>query len=96
MLAAGSCTVAGGSSIGTAVGVSVSVTFVVSFSMGVLVASVLGYNSRKSKESSHKPSSHTDPAIVYDEVGFNKKVKRDTMMMNTNTAYGAHVSQNPE
>ena len=43
MVTAGSCTAAVGSSIGTAVGVSVSVTFVVSFSMGVLVASVLGY-----------------------------------------------------
>ena len=40
-----------GSSIGTAVGVSVSVTFVVSFSMGVLVANVLSYISRWSKES---------------------------------------------
>ena len=69
MLAADVCTrtAAVGSSIGTAVGVSVSVTFVVSFSMGVLVASVLCYISRRSKESSHKPSSHADPATVYDE-----------------------------
>ena len=80
-----------GSSIGTAVGVSVSVTFVVS-SMGVLVASVLCYISRGSKESSHKPSSHADPATVYDEVGTNKKMKGDVMEMNTNTAYGSHVS----
>ena len=50
MLAA-ACTTAVGSSIGTAVGVSVSVTFVVSFSMGVLVASVLGYISRRSNSS---------------------------------------------
>eukprot|EP00731_Ephydatia_muelleri_P009744 Em0005g330a len=64
---ADACTAAVGSSIGTAVGVSVSVTFVVSFSMGVLVAYVLGYISRRSKESSHKPSSHADPATVYDE-----------------------------
>ena len=63
MLAA-ACTAAVGSSIGTAVGVSVPVTFVVSFSMGVLVASVLFYISRRSKESSHKPSSHADPATV--------------------------------
>ena len=84
----GPCTAAVGSAIGTAVGVSVSVTFVVS-SMGVLMASVLCYISRRSKESSHKPSSYADPAAtVYDEVGTNKK---DTMMMNTNTAYGAHV-----
>ena len=93
MLVAGPCTAAVGSSIGTAVGVSVSVTFVVSFSMGVLVASVLCYISRRSKESSHKPSSHTDPAAtVYDEVGSNKKMKGDAMEMNTNTAYGSHVS----
>ena len=93
MLTADSCTAAVGSSIGTAVGVSVSVTVVVSFSMGVLVASVLCYISRRSKESSHKPSSHTDPAATaYDEVGSNKKT--DAMEMNTNTAYESHVSQN--
>ena len=79
------------SSIGTAVGVSVSVTFVVSFSLGVLVASVLCYISRRSKES-HKPSSHADPATVYDEVGTNKKMEGDAMEMNTNTAYGSHTS----
>ena len=50
MLAADTAAVC--SSIGTAVGVSVSVTSVVSFSMGVLVASVLCYISRRSKESS--------------------------------------------
>ena len=69
MLAAGSCTAA----VGTAVGVSVSVTFVVSFSMGVLVTSILGYISSRSKESSHKPSKLADPATVYIEVGSNKK-----------------------
>ena len=58
--AAGPYTGEVGSSIGIAVGVSVSVTFVVSFSMGVLVASVLGYISRRSQELSHKPSSHAD------------------------------------
>ena len=89
------CTAAVGSSIGTVVGVSVSVTFVVS-SMGVLVASVLCYISRKSKESSHKPSTFVDPANVYGEVGSNKKMKGNTMMMNTKTAYGSHISQNPE
>ena len=68
MLATDICTAAVGSSIGAAVGVSVSVTFVVSL-MGVLVASVLSYMSRRSKESSHKLSSH---ATVYDEVGTNK------------------------
>ena len=86
-----------GLSIDTAVvGVSVSVTFVVSFSMGVLVASVLCYISRRSKESLLKPSSLPDPAIVYDEMHSNKKMKGDTMMMNTNTAYGSHASQVPE
>ena len=78
MLAADTCT-----DFGTAVGVSFSVTFVVSFSMGVLVASVLCYISRRSKESSHKPSSHADPA---------NKMKGDVMEMGTNTAYGSHVS----
>ena len=87
VLAADVCTAA----VGTAVGVSVSVTFVVSFSMGVLVAYVLGYISRRSKESSHKPSSHADPATVY-EVGTNKKMKGDAMEIDANTAYGSHVS----
>ena len=87
------CTTAVGSFIGTAVGVSVSVTFVMSFSMGVLVASVLCYISRRSKESSHKSSSYADPvATMYDEVGTNKKMMGDAMEMNTNTAYGSHVS----
>ena len=61
------------------------------------MASVLGYISRRSKESSHKPSSSADPvATVYDEVGTNKKMKGDTMKMNSNTAYGTHVSKNSE
>ena len=77
--------------VGTAVGVSVSVTFVVSFSMGVLVAYVLGYISRRSKESSCKPSSHANPATVH-EVGTNKKMKGDAMEIDANTAYGSHVS----
>ena len=51
------------------------------------MASVLCYISRRSKES-YKPSSHADPATVYDEVGTNKKMKGDVMEMNTNTAYG--------
>ena len=66
-----------------AVGVSVSVIIVVSFSMGVLAASVLCYISRRSKESSHKPSPHADPA---------NEMKGDVMEMGTNTAYGSHVS----
>ena len=80
------------SAIGTAVGVSVSVTFVVSFSLGVLVASVLCYISRRSTGTSHKPSSHTDSATVYNEVGTNKKMKGDVMEMDTNAAYGSHSS----
>ena len=88
VLAAGPCITAVGSTIGTAVGVSVSVTFVVSFSMGVLVAYVLSYISRRSKESSHKPDS---PATVQD-VGTNKKMKGDAMEMDANTAYASHVS----
>ena len=113
VLTDGSCTAAVGISIGTAVGVSVSVTFVLSFSMGVLVAYLLGYFSRRSKD---KPSSlaavrdmgtnkkmkgdmgantaYESPvsSTVYDEVGNNKKSKGDAMEMNTNTAYGSHVS----
>eukprot|EP00731_Ephydatia_muelleri_P033049 Em0025g5a len=86
MLTTDMCQVA----VGTAVGVSFSVTFVASFSMGVLVAYVLGYISR-SKESSHKPSSHANPATVH-EVGTNKKMKGDAMEIDANTAYGSHVS----
>ena len=93
-LVTGPCTAAVGSSIGTAVGVSVSVTFVVFFSMGVSVASVLCYILRRPKESSYKPRSCIVPATPYDEVGTNKKMKGDTMEMNTNTAYGSHVLQN--
>ena len=77
-----------GSAIGTAVGVSVSVTFVVSFSLGVLVASVLCYISRRSTGTLYKPSSHADPATVYDEVGSNTKMKGDVMEMDKNSAYG--------
>ena len=77
-----------GSAIVTTVGVSVSVTFVVSFSLGVLVASVLCYISRRSTGTSYKPSSHADPATVYDEVGTNKNMKGDVTEMDTNTAYG--------
>ena len=94
MVAADPGTAAVVSSIGTAVGVSVSVTFVVSFTMGVLVASVLCYISRRSKESLHNPSSHADPATVYDEVGSTKK--RDAVEMNRNTAYGSYMSQSHE
>ena len=96
MPAAGPCTATVGTAVGIAIGVSVSVTFVVSFSMGVLVASVLSYISRRSKESSHKPSSYADPTTVYDEVGTNKKRKEDAMEMSTNTAYGTHISINTE
>ena len=78
-------TAAAGSAIGTALGVSVSIAFVVSFSMGVLVASVLCYISRRSKESSHKSNSH---ATVYEEVDTNKK--REAVEMNTNSSYGLH------
>ena len=54
------------------VGASVSVTFVVSF-LGVLVASVICYISRRCKKS-YKPSSHAEPTgIYYDEVGSNKR-----------------------
>ena len=59
--------------ISTAVGVSVSATFVASFSLGVLVASVLCYILRRSTGTSYKPSSHADPATVYDEVSTNKR-----------------------
>ena len=89
MPAAGPCTTTGGSSIGISIGVSVSVIFVVS-SVGVLVASVLCYISRRSKETLHKPSSFADPATVHDEVGTNKKMKGNVTEMNDNTAYGIH------
>ena len=55
------------------------------------MAYVLGYISRRSKESSHKPSSHADPATVHDMVT-NKKMKGDAMEIDANTAYGSHVS----
>ena len=90
--AVGSIGTAVGASIGEAVGASVSVTFVVSFSLGVLVASVLCYTSRRSKEPC-KPSSHADPATVYDEVCTNNKMEmdEDVMEINTNTAYGSSI-----
>ena len=51
------------------------------------MASVLCYISRRSKES-YKPSSHADPATVYDEAGTNKKMKGDVIEMNTNAVCG--------
>ena len=77
MLLADTC-----SAIGTAVGVPV--TFVVAFSLGVLVASLLCYILRRT---SYKPS-HDDPATVYEEVGNNMKSKDNIIVMDTNTAYG--------
>lgn len=74
-------TAAVGAVIGTVAGVSVSV-IVVSFAMGVLMASVLCYIPRRS----HKASSHSNPATTYDEVITNKKVAGDVMEMNSNTA----------
>ena len=69
-----------------------------SFSMGVLVASVLCYISRRSKESSHKLSSLVDPSIEYEEVGTNGNVNQEiganvgshAMEMDANIAYGSH------
>ena len=71
------------------VGASVSVTFVVSF-LGVLVASVICYISRRCKKS-YKPSSHAEPTCIYDEVGSNKIMKGDVTEMDTNIAYGSHI-----
>ena len=48
------------------------VTFVVSFSLEVLVASVLCYISRRSTGTSRKPSLHV---TVIDETGTNRKMK---------------------
>ena len=87
-------TAAVGSSIGTAASVSVSVTFVMSFSMGMLAASVLCYISRRSKESSHKPSPHADPAANLCKMGNNKKMEEGVLELKTNTAYGTHVTSN--
>ena len=56
----------------------------VSFSLGVLVASVLCYISRRSTETSH----NADPAPVYNEVGTNKKMIGDAIEMDENAAYG--------
>ena len=77
MLLAGTC-----SAIGTAVGVPV--TFVVAFSLGVLVATVLCYILRKT---SYKPS-RDDPATVYEVVGNNKESKDNIIVLDANTAYG--------
>ena len=52
------------------------------------MASVLCYISRRSTGTSYKPSSHADPATVYDEVGTNKKMKGDAIEMDENAAYG--------
>ena len=54
--------------------------------------SVLCYISRRSKETSYKAISLADPTTLYDEVSTNKKMREDAMEMNTNTAYGSHVS----
>ena len=57
-----------------------------------MVAYVLGYISRRSKESSHKSSSHADPASINDEAGSNMRMKGDAMEMTTNAAYVSHAS----
>ena len=68
---------------------SVFVTIVVFVFLGVLVASVLCYISRRFTGTSHKPRSHADPVTtVYDEVGTNKKMKGDAIEMDENAAYG--------
>ena len=79
------CTV-GSSFIGIAVGISIPASFMVLI-LGVLVASVLCYILRRSKES-YKPNSQADFSNVYDEVDINKKMKGDVIEINTNTAYG--------
>ena len=80
------------SSVGTAIGVSISVTFVVSFTLGALVASVLCYISIRSKGSSYKPSSPSDPTTVYDDLRADKKLSGDIIQMDMSTAYGSHHS----
>ena len=55
------------------------------------MASVLCYISRRSTRTSYKPSSHADPAGVYDEVGTNKMTE-NAMEMDTNVAYGSRIS----
>lgn len=95
MLAADTCRATDdGLDIDTAIGVSVAVTFMVFFSMGVLVASVLCYISRSPKMSSFQPRLHGDGdfATVYDEEGTNKNMKCDAIEMDANTAYGYHVA----
>ena len=62
--------------------------------MGVLVASVFCYISRKSKMSADKYRPHAGHTTVYDEVCTNKKMRCVVMEMNENTAYGYHVTQN--
>ena len=52
------------------------------------MASVLCYISRRSTGTSYKPSSHADPATVYDEVGTIKKMKEGAIEMDENAAYG--------
>ena len=51
------------------------------------MASVLCYISRRSTGTSYKPSSHADPATVYDEVDTNKKMEKDSLQMVLNSSY---------
>ena len=85
-------------SIGTVVGASVSVIFVVSC-LGMLVASVLCYISKRSKES-HEPSSNSDHVYekctisdpVY-EMGIIKKTKGYAIGMDTDTAHSSLIPE---
>ena len=85
-----------GLSAGTAVGISITI-FLVSFSVGVVLATFITYCCVRRRKSSGKrhstPSEGPQPAPVYDEVGAGK------LELKENVAYGPvdklEMKQNP-
>ena len=71
--------------VSTAVGITVSITFIMAFSLGVLVAICISCISKtRSKTTSPHPST---PNVPYEMVGINQK-KIGVIPLETNDAYG--------
>ena len=71
--------------VSTAVGITVSITFIMAFSLGVLVAICISCISKtRSKTTSPHPST---PNAPYEMMGINQK-KIDVIPLENNDAYG--------
>ena len=79
--------------IGTAVGISIAVTFVVSFSLGALMAVICVCFCHISREQHRKRNINICPTSTdfYDVVG-SKKTQQCIVKMETNSSYGMSLS----